>query len=181
MDSDTLVTRFDQTSRLSTLDAVLDAVSEFTHTDAEELRCLNRYIDGDAIGMLFGDSGSSTTHIEEGTLTFRYDDVFVTVTHDGWIEVVDTDEFRAPPTHRGLSADARAQRSTEVALDVAATALAEAEEHIWTAASSTSNDDLVDPLWAVVERLWALQTSLDDMAPQSPPTETPATRPNERR
>lgn len=176
MISDASVTRLDPASALSALDAVIAAASEFKDAEAKELRSLSRYIDADAINLLFGGPDSSTTRVEEGTLSFRYDDVFVTVTHDGWIEVVDADVFRTRPARYGLSADARAQQSTEAALEVAAAALAEAEEHVWTAASNTSDDELVDPLWAVVERLWAIQTSIDDLTARPSSTEPLATR-----
>lgn len=176
MNSDSSVTRFDPTTTRSALDAVLAAVSEFKNTDAKQLRCLNRYIDADTVNLLFGGPDSSTTRIEEGTLSFRYDDVFVTVTHDGWIEVADADAFRTRPAHRGLSADARAQQSTEAALKVAVAALAEAEESVWTAASNTSDTELGDQLWAVVEQLWAVQTSIGDLTAQPSSIEPLATR-----
>lgn len=181
MNSDASVTRLDPASALSALDAVIAAASKFKDTEAKELRPLSRYIDADAINLLFGGPDGSTTRVEEGTLSFRYDDVFVTVTHEGWIEVVDADVFRTRPAHYGLSADARAQQSTEAALKVAAAALAEAEEHVWTAASNTSEDELVDPLWAVVERLWAIQTSIDDLTARSSSTEPLATRTDDQR
>ena len=176
MNSDSSVTRFDPTTTRSALDAVFTAVSEFKNTNAKELRRLDRYINADTINLLFGGPDSSTTRIEEGTLSFRYDDVFVTVTHDGWIKIVDADTFRSRPAYHGLSADAHAQQSTEAALKVAAAALAEAEEYVWTAASNTSDDKLGDPLWAVVEQLWAIQTSINDLTAQPSSTEPLVTR-----
>lgn len=181
MTSDTSVTRFDPASDQSGLDAVLAAVSGFKRTDETELRCLDRYIDDNAINSLFGGPTSSTTRILEGALSFRYDDVFVTVTHDGWIEVVDADAVHARPASRGLSVDAREQRSPEVARNAAAAALTEAEEHIWTAASTTSDNELVDPLWTAIEQLWDIQRSLGDMTFRSSSTESPATRTDDRR
>jgi len=161
---------------MSALDAVFDAITAFRNTDGEDLRRLDRYIDADAINCLFGGPNSSTTRMQEGTLSFRYDNMFVTITHDGWIEVVDADAYRTRPAPYGLSADARAQQSTEAALEVAEAALAEAEEHVWTAASNTSDTELGDPLWAVVEQLWAIQTSIDDLTAQSSSTEPLATQ-----
>lgn len=181
MRSDTSVTRFDPTSTRSALDAVLQAVIEFKRTDAERLRVIDRYIHADAICMLFGGPGSSTTRIEEGILSFRYDDVFVTVTHDGWIEVVDVDAFRTRPTPYGSPTDARARQSTETALETASTALAEAEEHVRTAATGRSDGELVDPLWAVLERLRAVRTSIDDVTPRPPSIGSPETRTDDRR
>lgn len=181
MNSDATVTQFDPSSTLSALDAVFAAVSAFKNTDAEELRRIERYIDADAITLLFGKPERSATRIEEGSLSFRYDDVFVTVTHNGWIEVVDADAFRTRPVHYGLPADASARQSTEAALDVAAAALAKAEEHIWTAASNTSDDELVDPLWAAVEELWSLQASIDGLTAQSSSTDSLVTRIDEQR
>jgi hypothetical protein len=176
MNSDSSVTQFDPTTTRSALDAVFTAVSKFKDTDAKNLRRLDKYIDADTINLLFGGPDSSTTRIKEGTLSFRYDDVFVTVTHDGWIEVVDADAFRTRPAHHRLSADARAQQSTEAALEAAAAAFAEAEEYVWTAASNTSDTELGDPLWAVVEQLWAIQTAIDDLTAQSSSTEPLATQ-----
>ncbi|MGM0448708.1 MAG: HalOD1 output domain-containing protein [Methanobacteriota archaeon] len=176
MNSKSSVIRFDPKTTRSALDAVFTAVSEFKNTDAKELRRLDEFVDPDTINLLFGGPGRSTTRIKEGTLSFRYDDVFVTVTHDGWIRVVDADAFRARSPHRGVSVDTRAQQSTEAALEAAAAAFAEAEEHVWTAASNTSDTELVDPLWAVVERLWAIQTSIDDLTAQSSSTEPLATQ-----
>ena len=176
MNSKSSVIRFDPTNIRSTLDAVFTAVSEFKNTEAKALRRLDEFVDPDTINLLFGGPGSSTTRIEEGALSFRYDDVFVTVTHDGWIEVVDADAFRTRPAHHRLSADARAQQSTEAALEAAAAAFAEAEGYVWTAASNTSDTELVDPLWAVVERLWAIQTSIDDLTAQSSSAEPLTTR-----
>ena len=176
MKSDSSVTRFDPTTARSALDAVFTAVSEFKNTDVKELRRLDRYINADTINLLFGGPDSSTTRIEEGSLSFRYDDVFVTVTHDGWIKIVDADAFRARSAHHGQSADTREQQSTEAALKAAAAALAEAEEYVWSAASDTSDTELGAPLWAVVEQLWAIQTSIDDLTAQPFSTEPPATR-----
>jgi len=113
--------------------------------------------------------------MQEGTLSFRYDNMFVMITHDGWIEIVDADAYRTRPAPYGLSADARAQQSTEAALEVAEAALAEAEEHVWTAASNTSDDELVDPLWAMVEQLWSIQTRIGDVTSQSSSAESLAT------
>ena len=117
---------------------MFNAVSSFKNTERDELRHLDEYVDAAAISRLFGGSGSS--RIKEGALSFRYDDVFVTMTDDGWVEVVDADAFHTRPGQYGLSADARARQSTESALEAAVAALGEAEEHIWTAASDTSND-----------------------------------------
>lgn len=181
MNSDATVTQFDPASTLSALDAVFAAVSAFRNTDAEELRRIERYIDADAISLLFGKPESSTTRIEEGSLSFRYDDVFVTVTHDGWIEVVDADAFRTRPVHYGLPVDASARQSTEATLEAAAAALAKAEGHIWTAASNASDDELVDPLWTAVGALWPLQASIDDLTAQSSSTDPLATGIDEQR
>jgi len=160
---------------MSALDAVFDAITAFRNTDGEDLRRLDRYIDADAINCLFGGPNSSTTRMQEGTLSFRYDNMFVMITHDGWIEIVDADAYRTRPAPYGLSADARAQQSTEAALEVAEAALAEAEEHVWTAASNTSDDELVDPLWAMVEQLWSIQTRIGDVTSQSSSAESLAT------
>ena len=157
---------------MSALDAVYDAIIAFRNTEHEELRRLDRYVDADAINDLFGGPNSSTTRIQEGTLSFRYDDIFVTITHDGWIEIVDADAYRTRPAPYGLSADARAQQSTEAALEVAEAALAEAEEHVWTAASNTSDHELVDPLWAMVEQLWSVQTQVSNVTSQPSSTES---------
>ncbi|EMA63556.1 hypothetical protein C468_09730 [Halorubrum kocurii JCM 14978] len=181
MNSDVSVTRFDAASAPSALDAMFDAVSAFKNTEGDELRRLDRYISPDVINLLFGGPGGSATRLEEGTLSFRYDDVFVTMTHDELIEVIDADAFRSRPLHYGLSADARARESTEAALEVAATALAEAEEHVWTAATNASDSELVDPLWAVVERLWAIQTLIDDLTARPCSTEPLATRVDDER
>ena len=160
---------------MSALDAVFDAITAFRNTDGEDLRRLDRYIDADAINCLFGGPNSSTTRMQEGTLSFRYDNMFVMITHGGWIEIVDADAYRTRPAPYGLSADARAQQSTEAALEVAEAALAEAEEHVWTAASNTSDDELVDPLWAMVEQLWSIQTRIGDVTSQSSSAESLAT------
>ncbi len=160
---------------MSALDAVFDAITAFRNTDGEDLRRLDRYIDADAINCLFGGPNSSTTRMQEGTLSFRYDNMFVMITHDGWIEIVDADAYRTRPAPYGLSADARAQQSTEAALEVAEAALAEAEEHVRTAASNTSDDELVDPLWAMVEQLWSIQTRIGDVTSQSSSAESLAT------
>lgn len=175
MGPDASITRFDPTSSMSALDAIFDAISAFRKTDGEELSRLDRYVDGDAINLLFGDPNSSTTSIEEGTLSFRYDDMFVTVTHDGWIWLVDADAYHTQPASYGISANAHAQQSTEVALEVAEAALVEAEEHVWIAASNTPDDELVDPLWAIVERLWNIQTRISDVTSQSSSTDSQAT------
>lgn len=167
MMSDTSITRFHPASPESGLEAVLAAVSEFKRTDATGLHPLNRCVDADAVNLLFGGPGSSTMGIEEGTLSFRYDDVFVTVTHDGFIEVVDADAFYTRPAAHSIWSDVRAQQSPEAALNAAAAALAEAEEHIWTAASNTPDNEHVDPLWAIVERLWDVQSSLDTVSQSS--------------
>lgn len=181
MRSDASIARFEPTSRISTLNAVFNAVSSHKNMDRDELRHLDEYVDATAISRLFGGAGGSTTRVEEGALSFRYDDVFVTMTHDGWVEVVDADAFHTRPAPYGLSADARAQQSPGPALEAAVSALAEAEEHIWTAASDTSNDELVDPLWAVVERLWTVQSSMAELMSQPSSTESLARRTDDRR
>lgn len=173
MNSNVSTTRFDPASTLSALDAVFAAVSEVTETDAMELRRIDRYINADVIDLLFGGPGSSTTHIEEGALSFRYDDVIVTVTHDGWIEVCDADAFKMRPAPHGPSAEPRTRQLPEASLGVATAALVEAEEHVWTAARNASDDEVVDPLWAAVERLWSVRKSLEKMDKPSstgPPT-----------
>ena len=172
MDSGSYVTRFDPTRSMSALDAVFDAITTCRNTDGEELPHLNRYINADAINCLFGGPNGSTTRIEEGTLSFRYDDMFVTITHNGWIKIVDADARRTQPVPYGLSAEARTQQSTEAALAVAKAALAEAEEHVWTAASNASDNELVDPLWAIVEQLWSVQTQVSNVTAQPSSTES---------
>ena len=172
MNSSSSVTRFDPTGSISALDAVFEAIVMFRNTEHEELRRLDRYVNADAINCLFGGPNTSTTRIEEETLSFRYDDMFVTITHDGWIEIVDADAYRTQPVPYGLSAEARTQQSTEAALEVAEAALAEAEEHVWTAASNASDNELVDPLWAIVEQLWSVQTQVSNVTSQPSSTES---------
>ncbi len=162
MESDVTITQYDPTSTSSTADAVVAAVSEFKSTNDVNSRRLEECVDVDGINTLFGGLEGSVTGLNEGALSFRYDDVFVTVTHDGRILVADDDVFYAQSNPHGLSADGRADRSPEDALDIAAAALAVAEDHIWTAACSSPDGEDTNPLWEVVEQIWGIQTALNE-------------------
>lgn len=168
MKSDTSVSRFDPASPGSGLDAVLAAVSAFRRTDTVDARGLNECIDIDAINLLFGKPGRSTTGLGEGALSFRYDDVFVTMTHDGYIRVVDADAFYTGAAPDGRWSRMRSQHSRESSLNVAAAALTEAEEHIWTVANNAADGEPVDPLWTAVEQLWEVQSSITTVSQSSP-------------
>lgn len=91
---------FDTATVESSLDAVFRAVADHKNVDSARLPPLEPYVDGDAILHLFGESGSFTAGITQGSLRFRYDDVFVTLTHDGWVEVTDVDAASPDPSTR---------------------------------------------------------------------------------
>lgn len=175
---DTPIAQFDPADTESALDVVVRAVANHSGTDPNELPPIGDYVDGDAILRLFGGPGTSAASLAEGSLSFRYGDAFVRMTPDGWIVVSDRTGADAWSVTDGLPASRRggapSHGSAENALDIAAAAIAEAEEHIWAVASDSPNDEVVDPLWAAVERLWTVQTTLDDVssvdAPQSDPS-----------
>ncbi len=161
-------TSFDPASVESSLDAVFRAVADHKNVDIAQLPPLEPYVDGDAILHLFGESGSSTAGITQGSLRFRYDDVFVTLSHDGWVEVTDVDAASpvpilddSGPATGSVSAERGSDRLPERALLEAVDAISVAEAELWNAASVTGDDALADPLSAIVERLWSIQSDLD--------------------
>lgn len=161
-------TSFDPATVESSLDAVFRAVTDHKNVDIARLPPLEPYLDGDAILHLFGESGSSTLGIAQGSLRFRYDDVFVTLTHDGWVEVTDVDAASpdsvlgdAAPAPGSSPADRGSDRPPERALREAATAVSAAEAELWNAADATADDAFADRLSALVERLWSIQSDLD--------------------
>jgi len=174
---DTSIAQFDPADTESAIDVVVRAVAKHSGTNPNDLPPLDEYVDGDAILRLFGGPGASTASLSEGSISFRYADTFVRMTHDGWIVVSDRTGSDAWSVTDGLPTSHHAGRpphgSAENALDVAAAAIAEAEEHIWTVASDASEDGVVDPLWGAVERLWTVQTTLGDVSPADAPRSDP--------
>lgn len=150
----TTMAQFDPADTDSPVTDVIRAVAKHCGTEPNALRPIEEYVAGDAILRLFGGPEMSATGLNEGSLSFRYGDVFVRMTHDGLILVsdrVEADVLSAEDSLlAGPSAGSLRHGSSEDPLDTAAAAIVEAEEHVWAVASDASDERVVESLFAAV-------------------------------
>ncbi|WP_225317710.1 MULTISPECIES: HalOD1 output domain-containing protein [Haloferax] len=84
----------DRTEAIS--EAILGAVSDHMECDETALPPISEYTDVDALNTLFGTRRPAAPALSSGTLEFKYDDVVVTVSTIGTVEVRDAAD--AEPT-----------------------------------------------------------------------------------
>ena len=84
---DQMTVAYDRSGTPSASVFVVRQMAKYKKTSPEELTPLAEAVDADAIDALFGGSGRREPALNEGELTFRWEDALVTLRTDGTVEI----------------------------------------------------------------------------------------------
>ncbi len=152
---------FDQSSLDSLVHSVCETTARHKQVDMNSLPMLDFYLDVEAVIELFSDTGSRSGLID-GTICFRYDDVIVTVTHHGRIDVIDASAEQLDKNGY-IRSSVDDQHAFSWSIHAAVEALETLERELWQAAEDAPTSELEDDVLSLVEQIWRTQSDLQDI------------------